>query len=147
APQHYWSLGYLIDARNPAVLTRLAEYGAIEVTVDHHEDESGEWRRFVESNPAAERIYSDADYTSYRIRGGDRPPLRGVRGADLPVAAITATINQQAAALMIDGNLDTLWRTVRPQAPGDEVIVDLGQPRGIAGLEMLLGGYVADFPR
>jgi F5/8 type C domain-containing protein len=146
-PPHYWALGYLLEARNPSVLSRLAEYGPIEVIVEHREDEAHEWRRFVAAHPSARMIYTDAQYTSYRIQPGDRPPVTAVQGVALPIASIAATVNQQAAAAMIDDDFDTAWRTVRPQAAGDGVTVDLGQPRGIAGAEMLIGGYVADFPR
>lgn len=39
------------------------------------------------------------------------------------------------------------WHAGREQRPGDRIVVDLGRSRSVHGVEMAIGGYVADFPR
>jgi hypothetical protein len=48
---------------------------------------------------------------------------------------------------MIDDDRVSRWHTPAPQEPGDEIVVDLGNPVMVAGVELRLAGYVADFPR
>jgi hypothetical protein len=149
---HYWALRYLLDQGDPQVLTRLSGLGALEVVIDHDLDGSGQWRGFLARYPHAERVYEDSSYTSYRIpRGPAIEPLARVPGAVLPVSSISAFIpagdDAGVAGAMLDGNILTRWHTGREQRPGDSLTIDLGSVREVNGVEMLIGGYVADFPR
>ncbi len=145
---HYWALQYLLNAHDPAVLTRLSAFGPIEVVVDHDLDGSGEWRQFVGSHPQAERVYQDDRYTTYRIQRGERvEALAHPPGERLPIAALAAQYSAEPVGAMIDGNLITRWHAGREQRPGDNLTADLGTPHDVSGAELLIGGYVADFPR
>ena len=144
---HYVVLMDLLDRRDHAVLTRLAEVGPIEVVVDHAQDPQGEWRKFVSSHPQAERVYSDAAYSSYRIAQSPPRQAAALTSPALPTAAITATTHPELIAGMTDGNLITRWHAGRAQAPGDSFTVDLGAVRQVDGVELTIGGYAADYPR
>jgi hypothetical protein len=145
---HYWALRYLLEQGDPAVLTRLSNLGALEVVLDHDVDADGRWRRFVGGHPQAKLTYQDKDYTAYLIeRGHPVDPVEKVIGQDLRVAAITATENPALVRAMTDNDIVTRWHAGREQRAGDSITVDLGEPREVSGIELLIGGYVADFPR
>ena len=48
---------------------------------------------------------------------------------------------------MIDGDIMTRWACGREQRPGDTFTIDLGSERQVTGAELLIAGFVADFPR
>ena len=145
---HYWALQYLLEQHDPAVLTRLAAYGPIEVVIDHALDEDGGWRTFVGSHPQAEPVYRDDHYSAYRLpRAASDGSLRRVAGEPLPIASISANVNAGSTGAVRDDDLMTRWHAGRAQRAGDSLTVDLGQPRQVNGAEMRIGGYVADFPR
>lgn len=145
---HYWALRHLLDRHDPAVLTRLAEFGPIEVVIDHADDADRAWRRYVGAHPHAERVHEEAAYSAYVIQ---RSPVRAAaavpRGRSLPVASISASVNSDLGPAAFDGDLISRWHTGSPQAPGNTVIVDLAQPREVDGVALDIAGYVADFPR
>ncbi len=146
---HYWALQYLLEEENPAVLTRLSGLGALEVVVDRDLDPGGRWARFVGGYPQAELVHRDDHYSTYRIQRGPRvAPQAYVGGEVLPIASIAAAEDGGAlVGSMTDGDIVTRWHTGRAQRPGDSITADLGTARGVVGVEMLIGGYVADFPR
>jgi hypothetical protein len=130
------------------VLTRIASFGAVEVVIDHDLDPDGAWRRFVASHPQADLAYGGARYTSYRIRAGARPDaLPKVRGTPLPIASIAATEGADRVGGMTDHDVVTRWHAGRAQRPDDSMTADLGAPYQVTGAEMLIAGYVTDFPR
>lgn len=143
---HYQSMQRLLREHHPGVIERLAEYGSIEIAVDHALDADGSWRRFVQSLPMAERLQTPADYTSVLI---PRRPERtkGAEGNRLPFTVSTASVNRELAANVHDGNLYTRWHAGREQRRGDSLTVDLGAEREISGAELLIGGYVIDYAR
>jgi hypothetical protein len=145
---HYWALQYLLEQRDPAVLTRLSGLGALEVVVDRDLDADGRWARFVGGHPQAELVHHDDQYSTYRIQRGPRvAPLEHIGGEVLPIASIAAADNAGLVGSMTDGDILTRWHAGREQRPGDSVTVDLGAEHDVIGVEMLIGGYVADFPR
>lgn len=68
------------------------------------------------------------------------------RGPPLPVSSIAASDGADAGHA-IDGALATAWQTRRPQAGGEQVRLDLGEPRLVAGLELRIGRFVFAYPR
>lgn len=146
---HYWALQYLLEKQgDSAVLGRLAEFGSIEVMVDHDLDPQQAWRRVVGGYAPAELVYVGTDYSSYFIPAVERRSgLPALEGTPLPIAAISAGVNPQLAGEMTDGALISRWHAGRPQSPGDSFTLDLGTVRQVGGIELLIGGYVADFPR
>lgn len=145
---HYWALQYLLEQHDPAVLTRLSAFGNVEIVVDHADDRAGQWRRFVSAHPQVEQVFSNADYTAYRLqRGAHVGPLPQVDGNPVGIQSFTAKDNQGLVSAMTDGDLITRWHAGRAQEAGDALTADLGSTREITGVRMLIGGYVADFPR
>ncbi|MDQ3213244.1 MAG: discoidin domain-containing protein, partial [Acidobacteriota bacterium] len=145
---HYWALRYLLEQGDPGVLTRLSSMGVIEVVVDHARDVDTRWRRFVASHPQAELVNQDDEYTTYRVPRGPRTiHLERIDGEVLPVISIAAAESAALVGGMTDGDLLTRWHAGREQRPGDAISVDLGRLRQVSGLEMLIAGYIADFPR
>ena len=145
APHYYAVERGLLD-RDPAVLTRLAQHGTLEVSVDHDADQEGTWRSFVAQYPGAVQVFSDSRSTSYRL--APQPEQSARRGGTLlRIVASRTSLNPDRVALMFDGDLISRWHAGRQQEPGDWLAVDLGEPRQLAEVQMLLGGYAADFPR
>jgi F5/8 type C domain-containing protein len=147
---HYWALQYLLEQKDPAVLARLSSMGTIEAVVDHQLDGDRRWRTFLGSDPQATVVHSDPEYTAYRIgRSGpaSASALPQMRGAPLPIAAVTASRSQDLVGHMTDGDRITRWHTGGPQDPTNQVTVDLGATRAVGGVEEDIGGYIADFPR
>jgi len=147
---HYWSLQYLLEQRDPAILARLTSMGTIEVVIDHDVDRDGRWRRFVSANPEATVAYQGPSYSAYRIRRSDAAALSmlpSIRGNPLHIARVTASLYQDLVGNLTDGDRITRWHTGGPQAPTAELIVDLGAAHQVTGVEQQIAGYVADFPR
>jgi hypothetical protein len=147
---HYWALQYMLAQRDPAILARLSSMGTIEVVVDHSQDEGGELRRFAASDPQATVVHSDDEYTAYRIGRSVSPSASAMpqlRGQPLPVAAIRASLYQDLVGRMTDGDRITRWHTGGPQDPMNEMTIDLGATQQVTGVELEIGGFVADFPR
>jgi hypothetical protein len=70
-----------------------------------------------------------------------------VSGEPLRVASISAQVNPALVGNMVDHDIMTRWHCGREQRPGDTFTVDLGSPRGVNGAELLIAGFVVDFPR
>jgi hypothetical protein len=145
---HYWVFRFLLNQEDHAVLTTMAGFADLEVVVDHEEDVDGKWRRFVETHPAAELAHTSDVYSSYRIRAASGTQVaRRLEGPTLAVASATASAGQELLPRMTDGDLVSRWEARREQRPGDRLTLDLGSVKQVRGLELALGGYVADFPR
>ena len=145
---HYWAMQYMLKHHDPAVLTRLSLYGPIEVVVDHDWDPEAAGRRFLLAAPNVSLVYRDDRYSAFRVeRGPFAAALPRPQGQPLPVASIKAEFNAALVGGMIDHDIMTRWHCGRAQRPGDSFTVDLGSERQVDGVEMLIAGFVADFPR
>jgi endo-1,3(4)-beta-glucanase len=65
----------------------------------------------------------------------------------LPIASVSASHSTDRVGRMIDGDLISRWDTAGAQDPTSMVTIDLGAARQVEGVETLIGGYLADFPR
>jgi hypothetical protein len=145
---HYGALQHLLERFDPRVLSHLSSFGSLEVVVEHHGDQRGQWRSYVATHPQAEVVHREESYTAYRIsRSFETFALPRFSGPPLPIAAIRASLYQDLVANMSDGDRITRWHTGGPQGPTNELLVDLGSLHQVQGVEMQIGGYVADFPR
>jgi hypothetical protein len=141
-------LRYMLEEGDPGVLTAVARFGDLEVVVDHEEDVDGRWQKFVASHPAAELARASEVSSSYRIRStAGAAPQRRIEGPTIPIASAAATVGSQLLPRMTDGDLVSRWDGRRGQQPGDSLTLDLGSARQVRGVELDIGGYVADFPR
>jgi hypothetical protein len=147
---HYWALQYMLERKQPEILTRLSSMGTFEAVVDHDLDRDGAWRRFLAADPQATVAFSGRDYTAYRIgraASASASALPRMRGRPVPIAGITASLYQDLVGRMIDGDRITRWHTGGPQDATNEMTIDVGASRPITGVETDIGGYIADFPR
>jgi hypothetical protein len=139
---------HLLDTRDPMVLTYLRTLGAIEAVIDHDQERAGDIRAYVAAQPDAELVHADDAYTVYRLpRVTGTHALPDLTGQPLAISGIRASLYQDDTYRMIDGDRITRWHTGGPQGPTNEIVIDLGSARSITGVEMQIGGYVADFPR
>ena len=145
---HYWAMQYMIKHHDPAVLARLSSFGPIEVMVDHDWDQGAPLRRFLLSAPQVSLIYRDDRYSAFRIeRGAQASAVARPQGQALPIASVKAQCNETSAREMFDGDIMTRWSCGRQQQPGDTFTLDLGLERQVTGAELLIAGFVGDFPR
>jgi hypothetical protein len=145
---HYWPMQYMIKHHNPAVLTRLSSFGPIEVVIDQDWDPGSGLRTFLLNAPQTSLLYRDDRYSAFRVeRGPFAAALPKLRGQPLPIASISAEFNAAIVGAMIDHDIMTRWHCGREQRPGDSFTVDLGTVRRVEGAELMIAGFVADFPR
>jgi hypothetical protein len=145
---HYWPMQYMITHHDPAVLTRFSSFGPIEVVIDRDWDPGDALRNFLVSAPQTTLVYRDERYTAFRVeRGPYAAALPKLEGKSLPVASISAQFNAAIVGAMIDHDIMTRWHCGREQRPGDGFTVDLGVIRQVGGAELMIAGFVADFPR
>lgn len=147
---HYWSLQYMLEHRDPAILPRLSAMGTIEVVIDHELDPDRRLRGFVGSDAETTVVYQDDAYTVYRVgraHAASASMLPPLAGEPLPIARVSASLYQELVGNLTDGDRITRWHTGGPQDPTNELTVDLGATRKVTGVEQQIAGYVADFPR
>ena len=145
---HYGALQELVGRHHPQVLGHIASFGELEIVVNHVDDPKGEWRGYVAQQAGVQLVQTGADYTVYRLpRSNDRLHMPQFSGTALPVAGIQATHSEDRTGRMTDGDLISRWDTAGPQDPTNVVTVDLGGARRVQGVELQIGGYLADFPR
>jgi hypothetical protein len=145
---HYWAMQYLLSRRDLGALSVLTSYGTVEAVVDHDQGGSAYWLAYLAAFPYSEVVYRDDAYTAYRLpRTTAGYKLTEFSGQPLAIAGMRASLYQDLVGLMTDGDRISRWHTGGPQDPTNEVIIDLGAVRRIEGLELQIGGYVADFPR
>jgi hypothetical protein len=145
---HYWVLGHLVEQRDHDVLTAMATHGDLEVVVDHAADRDRAVRAYVSSHPAAEKVFASGEYSSYRIRAARQSLLHPrIEGPTVAIASASSSVGVHLLDRIDDGDLLSRWEAGRGQRPGDSLTLDLGTTRQVRGVELDLGGYVADFPR
>jgi hypothetical protein len=141
SPLHYEVLKAALQTGDRAVIDELARDQDIIVALDR-QTEFQRWFEVVGLRP----VIADAGgYRIYRVAKGPRPlpPL----GPPLRVQAITANRRGEAAGQMLDGDLRTAWSSGRPQAGGESLEIDLGQPRDLSAVRLAQGPYTMGFPR
>ena len=145
---HYGALQELLSRKNGAALSHLASFGDIEAVVNHAGDGDRAWRTFLAAQPNAQLVGEEQDYTVYRIpQSSERLRVPQFSAAPLAIAGIRATVAQDRVNRMTDGDLITRWDTAGPQDPTNVVTIDLGASKQVEGVETLIAGYLADFPR
>ncbi len=144
-PPHYSALRFGLTLRDPDVLTQLAAHGITDIIVNREEDPGGKWDAYVKSHPYARHLCTEGKQSLYRVT---LPPVaaKSVASTPLSIALIRSTLNTDAVTLMIDQDRTTRWDS-GPQTERAAVEIDLGAVRTVAGIDVLLGPFVVDFPR
>jgi hypothetical protein len=142
-PPYYLGLVAGLQARDPATLSAVAAYGPIDVLVNRPSDPDGAVLTFVSTFPGAAPIADDGRRAVYRIpRGAPEPPA----GRPLAIRNVIAARNNDSAATMHDGRLESGWDDY-PQKPDAFVLVDLGSVQDVGGVTMAIGDHFLDYPR
>lgn len=144
APQHP-ALRDLLDMHDPAIIERLAAAAPIEILVEKALDPDGAWERYVERLPGIQRGTSGPAWSSYVLGPTGAFAPAPPSGKALHVQSIAASIDQQDAGAMLDGNLDTRWNAVQNGA--ETLTIDLGGVRHVEAIEMSIGAYASQYPR
>ena len=143
-PPHYLALRYGLTAREPGLLNILAAHGLEYVVIDRGYHDERALRKYVSDHEGVRLICSNETHAVFHV-----PPAQSERQPNkpsLPIAALSANINQHIVDSMSDGDMKTRWVT-GPQESGMMLEIDLGSPRAVAELQMSLGSSASDFPR
>ena len=145
---HYGAFQDLLVRKSSAALSHLASFGEVEVVVNHVDDGDRGWRTFLSAQPNVQVAGEHPDYTVYRLpRSSEGLRVPQFSAPPLGIAGISASTAQDRVNRMTDGDLITRWDTAGPQDPTNAVTVDLGAAKQVEGIEMVIAGFVADFPR
>ena len=144
-PPHYAALRLGLALRDPDMLTQLAAHGVTDIIVDRSEA-GGRWDKYVASHPRAALVCTEGKQSLYRVTPIAAAAASTIPGVPLPLAVIRPNINEHAVAAMIDQDPTTRWES-GPQLNRTAVEIDFGSVRTVAGIDLLLGQFVNDFPR
>ena len=145
-PPHYSALRFGLTLRDQDILTELARQGVTSIIVDREPDRDGHWDRYVESHPNVRHICTEGAQSLYHIVGVARAAASQREGTAIQVATTRPSVNESAVIDMFDQDRATRWES-GPQTDGTSVELDLGSVKTVAGLDLWLGPFVADFPR
>lgn len=91
--------------------------------------------------------YERAEPAGYVVLYGIQLPESPGEPVSTSQLRVTASDNDAAAAMAIDGALDTRWGSASPQRPAMQFTITLEQPTEIIGLQYVLANWPQDFPR
>jgi ABC-type tungstate transport system substrate-binding protein len=144
-PRSYDALRGGLAARNPRMFDAIATWGPVVVAVDQREDPRGEWTRQLAERPGTVLLGEEAGRKLFALKGDPHVP-DFERASRLPIAAVSANVQNDRIALALDGNPTTRWDS-GPQSGSEVVTIDLGAPRLVDGLSMTIGEHLTDSPR
>jgi hypothetical protein len=145
APQNP-ALRDMLERQDPGILPRLAAFGPIEVTVDRQFDANGDWSRFVAAAPGARLLFSRGDLSAFELPRQPFAPPVVLHGLVLPIARLTASVNQPDINAVKDNDLVTRWHSAE-QRGEETVVADLETTRHVSGVLLCLGTYTSQYPR
>jgi len=145
-PPHYAALRFGLMLRDHDVLTQLAARGVTDIIVDREPDPDGRWDKYVASHPQATLVCTEGKQSLYRVTPTEAAKMPAPGGTPLPIAVIRPSVNEAAVTSMTDQDRTTRWES-GPQTDRTVVEIDLGGVRTVAGVDLLLGPFVEDFPR
>jgi F5/8 type C domain len=145
-PPHYAALRFGLQLRDHDVLTQLAARGVTDIIVDRGSDPDGGWDKYVGSHPQARLVCTEGKQSLYHVTPAELSKIPAVGGTPLHIAIIRPNVNEGAVTSMTDHDRTTRWES-GPQTDRTVVEVDLGGVRTVAGVDLLLGPFVEDFPR
>lgn len=144
-PPHYPMVGEGVANSDQNVLPALQEFGSFLVFVHQDRDPKRRYQDLVEEIADARRVMATPDGTLYQLPR--RPASRLARGRPLGARAVDASANQPELPLLTDGDLRTVWSSMRPQKAGEEIRLSLDDWAVVTGAELDLGAFTVDYPR
>jgi len=116
------------------------------VLVHDNLDNRGDLTAYLRSHPGAQHICTRDHQSLYRIAEAVAAAAPNVSGTSLPLAHVRANVNPATTRSMVDRDRETRWHS-GPQVENTIVEADLGRVQTVAGIDVLLGPFAADFPR
>ncbi len=144
APPHYRLLSIALRLNDGDVLYGLTSKTPL-VAVLNQREEIDRWRALVEGQ-RGEFVTKDGQFEVFRLPLDSRPVARD-SDSPLPIRSIEASADPEGVARMLDGNVDTIWNSLKVQAGGEFIVVDLGSNRSVASIRLTSGPFIADYPR
>jgi hypothetical protein len=145
-PSSYDVLQRGLNSRDPQMFDVVTEWGPVVVAVDERRDDGGRWAKQLAARPGAVALGQEAGHRLFSLAGGTLPAEFGPGSPRLQIRSVTANVQSQRIALVLDGDPETRWDS-GPQSGIEVVTVDLGAPRTVDGLTMTIGKHPSDFPR
>lgn len=144
-PPWYRTLKEVLNDQDPEVLDELALAGVTQIAIVLRSDRGGAWRDYVLTRGSFARVSGDGRFALYNLP----PPVRPARtlGRRVPIQSAASAGDHSILPAMIDGDLGTRWHSNGTQVGRETVLLDLGSPQRISGIEMALGTYAWDHPR
>ena len=144
-PPHYALLRQALAQGDFGVLRALAAGAPLGVVIDHEAD-GGRWLKWASRMPGARLLGRQGRFTVLRLPQVPRTPSRA-DGPRLRVRRLRASANRGDLHLTLDGDLDTLWSSGRPQSGSERLVADLGAPRRVAAVILWEAGAFMAYPR
>ena len=141
-PPHYLPLAQALKAGQYDALFELTHDGTLGVAVDRSQPHADAVERGLQGIGARplEDGAGDSRWAGYLLppRPADtEPPVP----AAVPVQSVRASHHPEDVRRMLDGDVATAWGSGVPQIGGEEVVLDLGQPRDVSTLVLQMGSY------
>jgi hypothetical protein len=144
-PGSYDVLRRGLDLRDPQMFDAVTAWGPVVVAVDERHDEGGRWVKQLAARPGSVALGQESGYRLFSLAGSALPAEIEPR-LQLQVQSVTANVESERIALVLDGDPETRWDS-GPQRGTEVVTVDLGVERSVDGLTMTIGNHPSDFPR
>ena len=141
-PPHYLPLAQALKAGQYDALFELTHDGTLGVAVDRSQPHADEVERGLQTNGARplDGASGDSRWAGYLL--APRPAEGGADvGPAVPVQHVRASHHPEDARRMLDGDVATAWGSGTPQIGGEDVVLDLGQPRDLSTLVLQMGSY------
>ena len=131
-PAHYYVLTTALQAHDPSILPMLQEAGPVAVIVQRDAEDSDRYLSMVSAVPGAKLVARSSVGRVYLLPQGPAPPARGDVGGRLTPRSVVATVNNELAPLMIDGDITTSWGSPAAQVAGEAFTVSFDAPVTVA---------------
>jgi hypothetical protein len=144
APPHYRLLSIALRLNDGDVLYGLTSKTPL-VAVLNQREEIGRWRTLVEGQ-RGELVTKDGHFEVFRVPLDSRPVARE-SDPPLQIRSIEASADADGVSRMLDGNVDTIWNSLKVQAGGEFIVVDLGGNHSVSAIRLTSGPFINDYPR
>jgi hypothetical protein len=144
APQHAALLD-MLEAHDTRILDRLAARDPVEVIIEWTNDAQGQWRGWLDSYGAI-RAGGGEGWTAYDILASGSVAPAFPTGSRIPIAKVTASINERDIGAVLDDDLDSRWHAAS-QEIDQTITADLGAAHHVSAVVMCLGAYPSQYPR
>jgi hypothetical protein len=145
-PPHYAVIQRGLGDGDASVIESWRTFGPLAVIVNAHDDPEGTHEAFIRESPDARLTYRLPLGSVYRFPAKPTVTLDAA-ARPLPIASVAVTANSDVAWALVDGRLDTQWKTPAPQKPGDAVMITLEREHTVARVELAMADTIMDYPR